>query len=652
MMTVEPRTLSKYELRSVLGRGATGTVYEAWDPAIARKVAIKTVDLPPAGEAQDELARFKREAQAAGRLSHPNIVAAYDYGETASLAYIVMEYVDGRTLKSVLDANERLALSDTLRVMRDVLIALDYSHEHGVIHRDIKPANVILTADGHAKVADFGIARIESSSLTQAGTVMGTPAYMSPEQFMGQVVDRRTDIYACGVLLYQLLTGERPFEGGLTAIMHKVLNQVPPPPSALSVTVSAALDAIVMRAMARRPEDRYGSAAELAQALGGVTSRSSATAGPGDAVDEATLIAMPANLSTLPNRPLRARVPVLALAIVGVLAAGLGGAAWLLYTPGKPAQEQAASRPPVLIDSGGPSIAVPPPIPPQPALAPDGQSAELNTSPPLESGTPPSIDRPIEPLPVEPAFPKPIPADPAAALRKAVAAALDRVPCALIGGDLMTPQELRLTGLARKGAESEIRAAVTQAAPGTRIAWAAAPVDDVYCPALNALRPVAGRFGAPSGLEAHTADGRTRYLDGEAVVVSVAMPPYPAWLRVDSLSNDGEVTHVHPEARVTAAERFDAGARAMVGEPAEGFVPLTIGPPYGMAMLVLIASDAPLFTEPRPVNEPTGVYLHALEDAIGAARRSGAAVAATVLALLTAPRPASGDAGRPFAPRR
>ncbi len=257
METLE--TLGKYEIKRTLGRGAMGTVYEGWDPIIARRVAIKTVRVHDQTDPDTEeaLARFRREAQAAGRLTHPNIVAVFDYGETNELAYIVMEFVDGPSLKSLLDQQERFTLDDTALLMQGLLAGLQFSHERGVVHRDIKPANVMLTRDGQAKIADFGIARLESSSMTQAGTLLGTPAYMSPEQFMGQVVDARTDIYSSGVLLYQLLTGERPFDGGMSAIMHKALNTDPPVPSQLSVTAPPSLDAVVRRAMAKRPEDRF-----------------------------------------------------------------------------------------------------------------------------------------------------------------------------------------------------------------------------------------------------------------------------------------------------------------------------------------------------------------------------------------------------------
>ncbi len=288
-------TLGKYELLKILGKGAMGVVYEGYDPIIHRRLAIKTVKLPDPDdtEARGELARFKREAQASGRLSHPNIVGVFDYGETSEIAYIVMEFVDGTTLKQIMDRKERFELTEIVRIMEGLLTGLQYSHERGVVHRDIKPANIMMTSTGEVKIADFGIARIESSSLTQAGTMMGTPSYMSPEQFMGQTVDARTDIYSSGVMLYQLLTGEKPFDGGLTAMMHKVLNTEPLPPSALSVTVPHSFDSVVRRAMAKRPGDRYASAADFAKALrDALANQNGAPASSGEQDDaDATMIA-------------------------------------------------------------------------------------------------------------------------------------------------------------------------------------------------------------------------------------------------------------------------------------------------------------------------------------------------------------------------
>ncbi len=350
METIE--TLGKYEVKRTLGRGAMGTVYEGWDPIIARRVAIKTVKIPDADdpETEEQLARFRREAQAAGRLTHPNIVGVFDYGETSDLAYIVMEFVDGPPLKSLLDKQERFAIPDMMRIMEDLLAGLQFSHDRGVVHRDIKPANVMLTSGGQAKIADFGIARIESSSMTQAGTVLGTPAYMSPEQFMGQVVDARSDIYSSGVLLYQLLTGERPFEGGLSAIMHKALNTEPPWPSQISVTCPPAFDAVVRKAMAKRPEDRFQSAGAFLEALRVAASGQAAPAA--ESADEATMVVTPRTERpragpVMPTAPAavtptkRSSVPMLA-GLVVVLLLLVGGGAWFVLLR-SPAPTQSAS---------------------------------------------------------------------------------------------------------------------------------------------------------------------------------------------------------------------------------------------------------------------------------------------------------------------
>ena len=261
--------LGKYEIRRELARGAMGVVYEGYDPLIKRKVALKTIrpDQLDGERSGDLLARFRREAQAAGRLNHPNIVAIYDFDEDAGTAFIAMEFVDGRELKECFAANERFRMADIERIMTSILDALDYSHRQGVVHRDIKPANIFLLADGSVKVADFGIAHIESSNLTQVGTVVGTPNYMSPEQIMGLPVDGRTDLFAAGVILYQFLTGERPFAGSTTTTMQKVLKEEPLPPSTLNVQLPPAIDAVMRKALAKRPDDRYASAADFAQAL-------------------------------------------------------------------------------------------------------------------------------------------------------------------------------------------------------------------------------------------------------------------------------------------------------------------------------------------------------------------------------------------------
>ena len=270
--------IGKYEIRGVLGRGAMGTVHDGWDPAIGRRVAIKTIQLHDDATDNDETdlgglnsaARFRREAQAAGRLLHPNIVSVFDYGEIEGTAHIVMEFVDGQTLSSWLSTQRRPPLADVMRIMYDVLIGLAYCHELALIHRDIKPANIMLTRNGRAKIADFGIARLDGGNHTRTGMIAGTAAYMSPEQFRGDPIDARSDLYSCGVLLYLMLTGERPFNGsGITEIMAKVLSAEVPSPSE-RFNVPPAFDAVVRRAMAKEPADRFPSAIAFASALRGV----------------------------------------------------------------------------------------------------------------------------------------------------------------------------------------------------------------------------------------------------------------------------------------------------------------------------------------------------------------------------------------------
>ena len=337
--------LGKYDIRSVLGRGAMGTVYEGWDPVIARRVAIKTVRLPEDADSEEreQLNRFQQEAQAAGRLHHPNIVGVFDYAETGELAYIVMEFAAGRTLKAMLEGGTPPTLAEVGPLMDGLLSGLEYSHEHQVIHRDIKPANIIVTEAGALKIADFGIARIGSSTMTQAGTIMGTPAYMSPEQFQGVSIDARTDIYSAGVVLFQLLTGRRPFEGNMASIMHDVLTSAAPVPSASAPAVPPQVDQVVARAMARKPADRFPTAGAFNQALQRALRGGAAVADDDDATIVSTgafrLQAARASDDAIPTRvaaprrpapaPRRQRWIVPAAAAAAFLAVAGGGYVWL-----------------------------------------------------------------------------------------------------------------------------------------------------------------------------------------------------------------------------------------------------------------------------------------------------------------------------------
>ncbi len=270
-MAVLPTRIGKFDIRSQLGAGAMATVYQAYDPVIERTLAIKVVDKARLDESESEtiLQRFRVEARAAGRLQHQNIVAVYDFGEEGNLVYLAMECVFGRPLTAYLQSEDfRNEPEKVCEIMLQVLSALQYSHAQGVVHRDIKPANIMVSREGTIKIADFGVARIESSQLTQTGDLIGTPSYMSPEQFAGETADPRTDLYAASVVFYELLTRKRPFEGSNNAvIMHRVFTETPPAPSIVNPLLSNALDGIVLRGMSKDAQDRFQSAREFELAV-------------------------------------------------------------------------------------------------------------------------------------------------------------------------------------------------------------------------------------------------------------------------------------------------------------------------------------------------------------------------------------------------
>jgi len=241
-----------------------GVVYKSFDPVIRRPVALKMIRkeiLSDEEEASAFGARFRNEAQAAGRLSHPGIVTVYEYGEDAQYAFIAMEYVEGNSLRQYFERKVRFEPRDLVSVMVQLLEVLQFAHDKGVWHRDIKPANIMIMRSGRIKVADFGIARIDSSTLTQVGAVMGTPGYIAPEQYLGKDVDNRVDIFAAGAVFYEMLTGGPPFSGSRESVMYKVCHETVPLPSVVAgKSALARFDAIALRALARRPEDRYASA--------------------------------------------------------------------------------------------------------------------------------------------------------------------------------------------------------------------------------------------------------------------------------------------------------------------------------------------------------------------------------------------------------
>jgi serine/threonine-protein kinase len=267
----EPWLLGRYEIVAELGKGAMGVVYRANDPMLNRRVAIKTINTEEAGhEGMAEYeARFYTEAKAAGGLNHPNIIIIYDIGKSGHLVYMAMEYIEGRELREMLADGKPLPVPQAVDIAAQVAEGLAYAHQHQVVHRDIKPANIMITPDGRAKIADFGIARMRSSETrTQTGVILGSPKYISPEQVVGKRADHRSDIFSLGVILYECVTGSTPFNGeGLSALMYQITNHDPAPPSSSNPQVPVMLDYIIAKVLAKGPEARYQSAADFANDL-------------------------------------------------------------------------------------------------------------------------------------------------------------------------------------------------------------------------------------------------------------------------------------------------------------------------------------------------------------------------------------------------
>jgi response regulator RpfG family c-di-GMP phosphodiesterase/predicted Ser/Thr protein kinase len=294
-----PEKIGKYEIQGELGKGGMGVVYKGFDRGIGRGVAIKAITKASLAEAELKhvIARFRHEAQAVGRLVHPRIVQIYDFGDDDEIAYIVMELVNGKTLAQHLEQEVRYEIHEVGEIIRQLLDGLGHAHAESVVHRDIKPSNILINSDGRIKISDFGIAHIDTSSLTQVGDILGTPHYMAPEQFLGIDIDAQADLYSVGVIAYELLTGRKPFSGSAAQVMQQALNDPPTDPSKLNSKLSPKMDQVLHKALAKKREDRFKNAREFADAfraaLEGTARESEVTlAGPGigNSADGAALL--------------------------------------------------------------------------------------------------------------------------------------------------------------------------------------------------------------------------------------------------------------------------------------------------------------------------------------------------------------------------
>jgi tRNA A-37 threonylcarbamoyl transferase component Bud32/tetratricopeptide (TPR) repeat protein len=342
------KNIGKYKITSILGKGAMGIVYRALDPDINREVAVKTIRFDLVSEEDDReemMERFMREAQAAGKLTHPNIITIYDVGREKEMTYIVMQLIEGKSLQKVISSGEKISTQEVIRLMDQLCNALDYAHDNGIIHRDIKPANILLDKEGKPFIVDFGVARLETSTLTEAGATLGTPSYMSPEQVMGKKVDRRSDIFSfpeqvmgkkvdrrsdifsLGGILYELLTGKRAFQAqSITTVIYKIIHEEPVALTEVKKGLPIGFERIVCKALAKDPNDRYQNCAELATDLHNFDQLSDKTI-PVTMIKE--------ELPTLMMKKKRKLWPIIAISAAVIILAAAGGGYFLYQKTGE-----------------------------------------------------------------------------------------------------------------------------------------------------------------------------------------------------------------------------------------------------------------------------------------------------------------------------
>lgn len=372
--------IGKYRIIELVGEGAMGVVYRAQDSVLDRAVAIKVMNDSIAR--QDDLRkRFLHEAQAAGSLQHPNVVCIYDLGEADGHLFIAMEFVHGVDLERLIEMGEPLSLQARLDIIIDVLTGLAFAHKRGIVHRDIKPANIRVAEDGRAKIMDFGVAHLASSSMTSTGSILGTPTYMAPEQITEGKTSPATDIFAVGGVLYQILTHKKPFDAPtLQNLFFKIITEKPQPVSELMPGLPPALDRIVLKAMAKEPSDRYASALDMANDLTNVRSKLSGPSYPASV----SLSASVASAIEQSKATSRTRMRNFAFAGGGVLAAGaLIAIAWTTYSQSGSAKLEAASKPAPLVTPASPQVA------PAATLAAVAKTGTPGTE------TPPPAKRPV-----------------------------------------------------------------------------------------------------------------------------------------------------------------------------------------------------------------------------------------------------------------
>ena len=384
MELTKPR-FGRYEIERELGHGAMGIVYRAHDPVIDRPIAIKTLKLDLSDSELDNFRqRFLQEARLAGKLNHPNIVTIYDVGQADDTAYIAMEYLEGKELRQVLAEGNQLSFREIAEIVAKIADGLAYAHANGVIHRDIKPANIMLVRDNIPKVLDFGIAQLPAGTRTLTGAVIGSPKYMSPEQVQGRPLDRRSDLFSLGTVMYEMLTHKVPFEGEtLASVVYQILHEMPAPPQNVSNNTPHYLARIVGKALAKNPDERYQAADEMAHDLRQYVLKAQAktTIGKKTSADERPSLAIATDADGTArtvqlsadevavitrSKPAKSKTRWLVATAILTIIIAVGGLTWLLSRVGHQPPELNATAPdkaPPKIESAAPSVVTTPPSP-------------------------------------------------------------------------------------------------------------------------------------------------------------------------------------------------------------------------------------------------------------------------------------------------
>ncbi|NOU20472.1 MAG: protein kinase [Methyloglobulus sp.] len=572
-------TISRYKIEKILGRGAVGTVYKAYDPVVNQTVAIKVIhkQLLEQDDSGEQLKRFRNEVLAGRRLKHSNIVSIYEYGEERDIAFIIMEFIEGRQLKDFLDEKFTFDLDTTHKIMQQLLAALGYAHKQGIVHRDIKPANIMVMQNWQIQVADFGIAKIESSSMTQTGMIMGTPNYMSPEQCLGEHIDHRADIFSAGVVLYHLLTGKRPFEGEtMMGTLQQVLKVTPINPSKLNQHISPILDRVIARALAKHPNDRFQSAFEFSEAL---TLAMNEAQSPSKTTQDDATVMMPSMADTVQM----ASNDVAAI-IDRTINTRTAKQAELAKASKKPSKNKwiALISVGLMVFSGA-----------------GWYMAQLRNK------------------------------------EESLGNLLTKYRCAALFKETDGDGNIALRGYLQQPDLQDLKNELAQGVGKESIDYHAVQAwNSAFCNVLDVMSPLkAANDKSDLGLTVNSGKEDNRYATDDYLEMNVTAPNYSAYLYVDYFQLNGHVLHMYPTIPEQTVKQ-EANKALLIGQSGED-KRWQVSPPYGVEMVTVIASSVPLFKQPRNEDELTESYLADLKAAI---QSENAMVTAQYLTIETSPQ--------------